>query len=88
MLKGRTYKVAQRVTRWLRDNGRMSKAIVFCTGVHHAERMRLQLANLNRDIGNAKYVMRITGDDKRYFTIAREEIWYNYAQSGYGRNAR
>ena len=63
VLKGRTYRVAQRVTRWLRDNGRMSKAIVFCTGVHHAERMRQQLANLNRDIGNVKYVMRITGDD-------------------------
>ena len=63
VLKGRVYRVAQRVTRWLRDNGRMSKAIVFCTGVHHAERMRQQLANLNRDIGNVKYVMRITGDD-------------------------
>ena len=63
VLKGRIYRVAQRVTRWLRDNGRMSKAIVFCTGVHHAERMRQQLANLNRDIGNVKYVMRITGDD-------------------------
>lgn len=67
VLKGRTEMVARRVSRWLRENGRMSKTIVFCTGVNHAERMRQHLANLNRDInrdiGNAKYVMRITGDD-------------------------
>ena len=63
ILKGRTEMVARRVSRWLRENGRMSKTIVFCTGVNHAERMRQHLANLNRDIGNAKYVMRITGDD-------------------------
>ena len=60
---GRTELVARRVSRWLRENGRMSKTIVFCTGVNHAERMRQHLANLNRDIGNVKYVMRITGDD-------------------------
>ena len=63
ILKGRTEMVARRVSRWLRENGRMSKTIVFCTGVNHAERMRQHLANLNRDIGNVKYVMRITGDD-------------------------
>lgn len=64
-LRDRTFTVAKRITKWLHDNGRMSKAIVFCVGVNHAERMRQELVNLNADMVaiNNKYVMRITGDD-------------------------
>ncbi len=65
ILKDRTEKVARRITEWLKQNGRMSKAIVFCVGVNHADRMRQELGNLNADLKaeNDRYVMRITGDD-------------------------
>jgi type I restriction enzyme R subunit len=61
----RTKRVAERITRWLRENGRFSKTIVFCTGVNHAERMRQALVNLNSDmvVDDSRYIMRITGDD-------------------------
>ncbi len=64
ILTKRTQRVAERITRWLHDNGRMSKAIVFCTGVNHAERVRQALVNLNSDLvaQDVRYVMRITGD--------------------------
>lgn len=40
-------------------------AIVFCVDIDHAERMRQALVNENSDLvaENAKYVMRITGDN-------------------------
>ena len=65
ILVQRTSQVAARITRWLNENGRFSKAIVFCTGVNHAERMRQELVNLNNDlvVEDSRYVMRITGDD-------------------------
>jgi type I restriction enzyme R subunit len=65
ILVKRTKKVAERITRWLEENGRYSKTIVFCTGVNHAERMRQELTNLNSDlvIEDSRYVMKITGDD-------------------------
>lgn len=65
ILKDRTYKVAKRITQWLKENGRMSKVIVFCVGVNHADRMRQELGNLNADlkVQDDRYVMRITGDD-------------------------
>lgn len=65
ILKDRTEKVARRITEWLKQNGRMSKAIVFCVGVNHADRMRQELGNLNADLKaeDDRYVMRITGDD-------------------------
>lgn len=64
-LRDRTHKVAQRITKWLKENDRMAKTIVFCVGVNHAEIMRQELVNLNSDMVavNNKYVMRITGDD-------------------------
>ncbi len=66
IIKDRTACVAKRITKWLKDNGRMSKTIVFCVGVNHAERMRQEMVNLNSDLvaKNSKYVMRITGDDE------------------------
>lgn len=61
----RTVAVAKRITRFLRENGRFAKTIVFCVDIDHAERMRQALVNENRDLvaENAKYVMRITGDN-------------------------
>ena len=62
----RTKEVAKRITRWLKENGRYSKTIVFCVDVGHAERMRQALINENSDIMkvNPNYIMRITGDNK------------------------
>lgn len=65
VIKDRTAQVAKRITKWLKDNDRMAKTIVFCVGVNHAEQMRQELVNMNSDMVaiNNKYVMRITGDD-------------------------
>lgn len=62
----RTKEVAKRITRWLKENGRYSKTIVFCVDIGHAERMRQALINENSDIMkvNPNYIMRITGDNK------------------------
>ena len=62
----RTDLVAQTVTNYLKRTGPMSKTIVFCNDIDHAERMRMALVNLNPQqmAKNAKYVMKITGDDK------------------------
>lgn len=57
--------VAKRITRFLKDNDRFAKTIVFCEDIDHAGRMRMALANENDDLvrANPKYVMKITGDD-------------------------
>ena len=57
--------VAKRITKMLKQIGRMTKTIVFCTDIDEAEAMRSLLVNLNTDLCNrdARYVMRITGDD-------------------------
>lgn len=61
----RTKEVAKRITKWLHENGRFNKTIVFCVDIDHAERMRQALVNENNDLvsENVKYVMRITGDN-------------------------
>ncbi|HOX31450.1 MAG TPA: DEAD/DEAH box helicase family protein [Spirochaetales bacterium] len=65
VLRKRDLAVARRVTRFLKENGRFSKTIVFCEDIDHAGRMRVALANENADLAraNPKYVMKITGDD-------------------------
>lgn len=65
IIDDRTKVVAQRVTRFLKENGRFSKTIVFCMDIEHAERMRQALVNENSDLvaENPKYIMRITGDN-------------------------
>lgn len=65
VLERRTATVAARVTEFLKANGRMSKTIIFCENIDHAERMRQAMVNANADLAaaNAKYVMRITGDN-------------------------
>lgn len=67
VIDDRTKLVAKRVTEFLRDSGdRMQKAIVFCVDQEHAGRMRQALINENQDLvaQDARYVMRITGNDK------------------------
>ncbi|MDY4853343.1 MAG: DEAD/DEAH box helicase family protein [Prevotella sp.] len=57
--------VAKRITKMLQQIGRMTKTIVFCTDIEEAEAMRSLLVNMNADLckKDARYIMRITGDD-------------------------
>lgn len=61
----RTQAVANRISKWLKANGRFSKTIIFCVDIDHAERMRQAMVNENKDLvaENPKYIMRITGDN-------------------------
>ena len=65
ILADRIQEVAFRITEYLKRNGRMQKTIVFCATEDAAERMRMVLVNLNKDMvkENADYVVRITGSD-------------------------
>ena len=65
ILEDRTYEVAQEITDYLKSTDRMQKTIVFCANEDHAERMRIMLNNLNKDMckNNPDYVVRITGSD-------------------------
>jgi type I restriction enzyme R subunit len=65
ILEQRTITVAAKITEFLRATNRFDKTIVFCENIDHAERMRQALVNANPDLAaaNAKYVMRITGDN-------------------------
>lgn len=65
ILEKRTELVASKITEFLRATDRFAKTIVFCENINHAERMRQALVNANPDLAsaNAKYVMRITGDN-------------------------
>lgn len=65
IIDDRTKEVAKRITKWLHDNDRFSKTIIFCVDIDHAERMRQALVNENSDLvkENDKYIMRITGDN-------------------------
>lgn len=77
----RTQTVANRITKWLKANGRFSKTIIFCVDIDHAERMRRAMINENKDLvsQNPKYIMRITGDNPEgkaqldYFIDANEQ---------------
>jgi type I restriction enzyme R subunit len=67
VLDDRTKLVAMKVTEFLKQSGdRFQKTIVFCVDQEHAGRMRQALINENADLvhDNARYVMRITGNDK------------------------
>lgn len=65
IIDDRTLTVAKKITEYLKKTDRFSKTIVFCVNINHAERMRQALVNENSDLvaENAKYVMRITGDN-------------------------
>jgi type I restriction enzyme R subunit len=66
ILEKRTILVATKVTEFLKATNRFAKTIIFCENVEHAERMRQAMVNANPDLAaaNAKYVMRITGDNE------------------------
>ncbi len=66
VLEHRTKKVAECVTKYLQQNDRMARTIVFCQDEDAADRMRMELVNLNADMvkENPDYVVRITGHDK------------------------
>ncbi len=66
ILEKRTELVAQQITRFLKGTDRFDKTIIFCENIDHAERMRQALVNENADLvnENAKYIMRITGDEQ------------------------
>ena len=67
VIDGRTQAVAEKVTAFLKESGdRFQKAIIFCVDQEHAARMRQALVNENADLvrANARYVMRITGEDE------------------------
>ncbi|WP_275100334.1 EcoAI/FtnUII family type I restriction enzme subunit R [Sedimenticola hydrogenitrophicus] len=66
ILGQRTQLVARQITRFLKGTNRFDKSIVFCENIDHAERMRQALVNENADLvkDNAKYIMRITGDEQ------------------------
>ncbi len=65
IIDDRTQAVANRISKWLKANGRFSKTIIFCVDIDHAERMRQAMVNENSDLvaENPKYIMRITGDN-------------------------
>lgn len=65
ILEDRINEVANEITEYLKQTGRMQKTIVFCATEDAAERMRIALVNLNSDMvaQNSDYVVRITGSD-------------------------
>lgn len=65
VIEQRTKVVAAKITEFLKKTNRLSKTIVFCVDIEHAERMRQALINENKDLysENEKYIMRITGDN-------------------------
>lgn len=66
VIDDRTQRVAKWISDYLKQSGdRFQKTIVFCVDTEHAARMRQALINENADLvrQNARYVMRITGDD-------------------------
>lgn len=65
IIDDRTKTVAKKVTEYLKKTDRFAKTIVFCVNIDHAERMRQALVNENKDLvkENAKYIMRVTGDN-------------------------
>lgn len=81
ILVDRIQEVAFRITEYLKKYGRMQKTIVFCATEDAAERMRMALVNLNKDMvqKNPDYVVRITGSDDygksklKYFISASQK---------------
>lgn len=65
IIQDRIDEVAREITEYLKSTDRMQKTIVFCATEDHAERMRIALNNLNKDMvkDNPDYCVRITGSD-------------------------
>jgi type I restriction enzyme R subunit len=67
-LKAHTEAVARHVTEFLKKTDRMAKTIIFCVDQEHANEMKRQIGNLNRDLvkQNSHYVARITSDEGKF----------------------
>lgn len=65
IIEDRNRAVAKCVSDFMRETDVYQKAIVFCVDIDHAERMRKFLMNEFADeiTKNAKYIVKITGDD-------------------------
>ena len=66
MIDTRTQRVAKWISDYLKQSGdRFQKTIVFCVDTEHAARLRQAFINENQDLvqQNARYVMRMTGND-------------------------
>ncbi len=65
-IKMRRKIVANRITQMLKDIGRMTKTIVFCSDIEEAAEMRTLLINMNSDMCRKSpyYVTRIVGEDQ------------------------
>lgn len=80
IIQDRIEMVAREVTDYLKSTDRMAKTIIFCATEDAAERMRIAIANQNKDMmqQNHDYVVRITGSDTygksklSYFTSVSE----------------
>ncbi|MDD6727592.1 MAG: DEAD/DEAH box helicase family protein [Lactimicrobium massiliense] len=66
VLLDRTRAVAEDITKYLKATDRYQRTIVFCATEEAAERMRVELNNLNSDLtkDHPDYVVRITGSDE------------------------
>src|SRR5439155_7356040 len=64
-LRARTRAIARHLTDFLKRTDRAAKTIVFCVDQEHADEMRRELNNLNRDLAakNPNYVCRVTSDE-------------------------
>ncbi|MFP4302743.1 MAG: EcoAI/FtnUII family type I restriction enzme subunit R [Spirochaetaceae bacterium] len=65
VLSERTKSVAAKITEFLENSDPMSKTIVFCENIEHAEHLRSALVNANSErVGkDSRYITRITGDN-------------------------
>ena len=59
VLEKRTKLVAEITSKYINDLDPYAKTIIFCNDIDHAERMRNELVNLNKDrvSENSKYIM-------------------------------
>jgi type I restriction enzyme R subunit len=72
VIDGRTQKVAEKITEYLKGTDRFAKTIVFCVDIDHANRMRQALINENADLvaKHWNYCVKITGDDE----VGKQEL--------------
>jgi type I restriction enzyme R subunit len=62
----RTRAIARHLSDYLKATNRFNKTLVFCVDQDHADRMRMALNNLNKDLvrQHPDYVVRVTSDER------------------------
>lgn len=74
IIEERDIEVAKCIIKYIEENDRFAKTIVFCDNIYHAERMRKALINEHNEyclkhnknnlvVEDSRYIMRITGDE-------------------------